>query len=135
MPLRLVNKTRMKILKNASTAIKLGYDLSRLANAKLGIAIKEDNDRGKKEAGEFLLRMEWSVKVTKLARVTLDLRHFNKKKELPDPSDIEKIAAYLVREIKKLDLTISNCSEIVFREAIVLTEARFLIYNRRRPGE
>ncbi|XP_078310283.1 uncharacterized protein LOC111116385 isoform X1 [Crassostrea virginica] len=124
-------------LKNPSTAIKLGYDLSRLANAKLGIAIKEGNDGGKKEAGEFLqlLRMEWSVKVTKLARVTLDLRHFNKKKELPDPSDIEKIAAYLVREIKKLDLTISNCSEIVFREAIVLTEARLLIYNRRRPGE
>ena len=31
-----------------STAIKLGYDLNRLANAKLGIAIKEGNDGGKK---------------------------------------------------------------------------------------
>ena len=75
------------------------------------------------------------MKVTKLARVTLDLRHFNKKKELPDPSDIEKIAAYLVIEIKNLDLTICNCSEIVFREAIVLKEARLLNYNRRGPGE
>ena len=98
----------------------------------MGISIKEGNDGGKKGACKFLqlLRIEWSVKVTKLARVTLDLRHFNKKKELPDPSDIEKIAAYLVREIKKLDLTISNCSEIAFQEAIVLTEARLLFNNR-----
>lgn len=115
----------------------LGYDLSRLANAKLGIGIKEGNDKAKTEAGEFLqlLKMEWSVKVTKLARVTLDVRHFNKKKEVPDPSDIEKLAAYLVREIKKLDLTISNSSEILFREAVVLAETRLLLYNRRRPGE
>lgn len=124
-------------LKNPSTAIKLGYDLSRLANAKLGIGIKEGNDKAKTEAGEFLqlLKMEWSVKVTKLARVTLDVRHFNKKKELPDPSDIEKLAAYLVREIKKLDMTISNSSEILFREAVVLAKTRLLLYNRRRPGE
>nr|XP_034315262.1 uncharacterized protein LOC117685101 isoform X2 [Crassostrea gigas] len=47
-------------LKNPSTAIKLGYDLSRLANAKLGIGIKEGNDKAKTEASEFLhlLRME-----------------------------------------------------------------------------
>ncbi|XP_065926796.1 uncharacterized protein [Magallana gigas] len=124
-------------LKNPSTAIKLGYDLSRLANAKLGIGIKEGNDKAKTEASEFLqlLRMEWSVKVTKLARITLDVRHFNKRKELPDPSDIEKIAAYLVREIKNLDLTPNNSNEIVFREAVVLAEARLLLYNRRRPGE
>nr|XP_034315953.1 uncharacterized protein LOC117685616 [Crassostrea gigas] len=124
-------------LKNPSTAIKLGYDLSRLANAKLGIGIKEGNDKAKTEASEFLqlLRMEWSVKVTKLARITLDVRHFNKRKELPDPSDIEKIAAYLVREIKNLDLTPNNNNEIVFREAVVLAEARLLLYNRRRPGE
>ncbi|XP_062610759.1 uncharacterized protein LOC134272385 isoform X2 [Saccostrea cucullata] len=124
-------------LKNPSTAIKLGYDLSRLANAKLGIGIKEGNDKAKTEASEFLqlLRMEWSVKVTKLARITLDVRHFNKRKELPDPSDIAKIAAYLVREIKNLDLTPNNSNEIVFREAVVLAEARLLLYNRRRPGE
>ncbi|XP_065943060.1 uncharacterized protein [Magallana gigas] len=79
--------------------------------------------------------MEWSVKVTKLARITLDVRLFNKRKELPDPSDIEKIAAYLVREIKNLYLTPNNSNEIVFREAVVLAEARLLLYNRRRPGE
>lgn len=103
----------------------------------MGIGIKEGNDKAKTEAGEFLqlLKMEWSVKVTKLARVTLYVRHFNKKKELPDPSDIEKLAAYLVREIKKLDMTISNSSEILFREAVVLAKTRLLLYNRRRPGE
>lgn len=58
--------------------------------------------------------MEWSVKVIKLVRVILDVRYFNKKKELFDLFDIEKLVVYFVREIKKLDMIISNSSEILF---------------------
>lgn len=103
-------------LKNFSIVIKLGYDLSRLVNVKLGIGIKEGNDKVKIEVGEFLqlFKMEWSVKVIKLVRVILDVRYFNKKKELFDLFDIEKLVVYFVREIKKLDMIISNSSEILF---------------------
>lgn len=59
-------------------------------------------------------------KSDKASKGYFDVRHFNKKKELPDPSDIEKLAAYLVREIKKLDMTISNSSEILFRGQLYL---------------
>lgn len=41
-------------LKNFSIVIKLGYDLSRLVNVKLGIGIKEGNDKVKIEVSEFL---------------------------------------------------------------------------------
>ena len=118
-----------------STALKVGYDLSRLASANLGFCIKSQDEKGKQEASEFLrlLQMEWGVKVSKLAQVTLDERHLNKLKELPLPDNSVKPSSYLINKIKELDLI--NPCESSFREAVVLTEARLLLYNRRRPGE
>lgn len=122
-------------LKNPSTAIKLGYDLSRLASAKLGFCIKINDEKGKQEATDFLrlLQMEWSVRVNKYARVLLDERHFNKAKSLPIPEDIVELASFLVEKIKTIDLSEPNAE--LFREVVILTEARPLLYNRRRPGE
>ncbi|XP_033758150.1 uncharacterized protein LOC117340499 [Pecten maximus] len=124
-----------KELQNPSSAIKLGYDLSRLASLKLGFSIKASDEKLKQEATDFLrlMQLEWSVKVTKLARVTLEERRFNKEKELPHPEDIAHLATYMVEALKTLDLSEPN--EAIFREAVILTQARLLLYNRRRPGE
>lgn len=55
------------------------------------------------------------------------------KKDIPHPDDIETLASYVVNEIKKLELSVSKSNDMVFREAVILTEAR-LLYNRR-PGK
>ncbi|XP_033757856.1 uncharacterized protein LOC117340214 [Pecten maximus] len=122
-------------LQNPSTAIKLGYGLSRLSSLKLGFSIKESNELCKQEATDFLrlLQLEWGVKVTKLARVTLEERHFNKESTLPHPDDIVQLASYLVKQLESLDL--STPDEATFREAVLLTQTRLLLYNSRRPGE
>ena len=122
-------------MKTPSTAIKLGYDLARLAYIKQSFGIKGKDELMKTEAADFLklYHMEWSVKVSKQARVILDERHFNKKAALPNPADIQKLANYLVQSLTNLDLEQSGTT--VFREIAVLTEARLLLYNRRRPRE
>ena len=124
-------------LKNPSTAIKLGYDLGRLASAKLGYCIKKDIESGKNEASDFmkLIQMEWYLKVTKQARILLDERNFNKGRFLPIPDDSVKISRYLVENIQKFDLTVTDSNPEIFREVVMITEARLLLYNSRRPRE
>lgn len=66
-------------------------DLKRLVNTKLSLAIRSSDEAQQKEARNFLtlLDIEWSDQVTKLARVILDVKHFNKPVELPQPKDIK----------------------------------------------
>ena len=122
-------------LQHPSTAIKLGYDIMRLAAAKLGYCIKQSDETGRQDVTNFLslMKLEFGTKVTKLARVTLNERQFNKKNELPLPNDIAKLSKYLLEEIKNVDLTKKETN--TFRRVVILAETRLLTYNRRRPGE
>jgi len=133
--IKLCEEDEHENLKNPSTAIKLGYDLQRLAILKENFGIKEKQPDIRTEGMEFLrfMKTEWSYKVSKLARWTLDERKFNKHTPLPNPMDIAKLASFLVTKIKQLNL--EETGESVFRETAILTEARLLLYNRRRPGE
>ncbi|MES9884350.1 MAG: hypothetical protein ABW185_26180, partial [Sedimenticola sp.] len=122
-------------LEHPSTAIKAGFDIMRLASAKLGLAIKVGNAIARQEATDFinLMKLEWNVRVTKLATSLLSERRFNTKKELPHPVDIMKFATFLVDELKALDLNISDGEK--FQTTAALVQTRLLLYNRRRPGE
>ena len=133
--IKLCEEDEHENLKNPSTAIKLGYDLQRLAILKENFGIKEKQPDIRTEGMEFLrfMKTEWSYKVSKLARRTLDERKFNKHTPLPNPMDIAKLASFLVTKIKQLNL--EETGESVFRETAILTEARLLLHNRRRPGE
>lgn len=122
-------------LQHPSTAIKLGYDIMRIASAKLGYCIKNNDEKGRQEVTDFmsLMKMEFGTKVTKLAKVTLNERRFNKSKDLPLPKDVAKLSSYLLDEIKKIDLNQKDA--ISYRKTLILAQTRLLTYNRRRPGE
>lgn len=126
-------------LHHPSTPVKLGFDISRLAGLKLAHSINMSDEVGRQEATDFiqLLKMEWSTRVNRISRATLAERNFNKRKPLPDPEDIAKLATYLVTELQKLETTLDPASADIakFRKVVILVQSRLLLYNRRRPGE
>nr|XP_022330999.1 uncharacterized protein LOC111129143 isoform X1 [Crassostrea virginica] len=126
-------------LHHPSTPIKIGFDITRLAGLKLALSIKMSDEVGRKEATDFLqlLKMEWSTRVNRISRATLAERNFNRRKPLPDPEDIVKLASYLVTELQKLenDLDPVLADGVKFRRVVMLVQSRLLLYNRRRPGE
>ncbi|ESO84729.1 hypothetical protein LOTGIDRAFT_168393 [Lottia gigantea] len=121
-------------LRNPSTALKLSFDVDKLCTIKLGLCMRTRDERGKQDSIDFknLIQLEWKTKVTRLAQATLQDGFYNKAKCLLYPEDIVKVSAYLVKELKEIDL--SKETE-VYQEVIILTQCRLLLFNRRRPGE
>ncbi len=117
----------------ASNAIKLKYDLMRVANIKIVDAIINKDDTARKDGEDFLyvIKHRWS---NNLARVALMRRRLNAKIPLPEPNDIKKLATYLNEKLKAFDralpATYSN-----YRHAIQLVLAKLISFNRRRCGE
>ena len=122
-------------IKSPSNAIKLGYDIKRMASAKLGEALKTGNEVKTSEAKDFLklMTLNWGFQVTKLSRTVLSERNFNSYKPLPLPSDVKKLAAYLQSSLKSLDL--QDYSYTQRKKVAVLSLAWLTLYNRRRCGE
>jgi hypothetical protein len=122
-------------LDHPSTALKIGFDLCRMASVKLGNSIKSGDEQGRVDATDFLnlMKLEWSVKVTKIAKAMLNERQFNVHKSLPDPEDIATLAKHISSELNAFDLEEMNPEN--YRKAIILAESRLVLYNRRRPGE
>ena len=127
-------KTSEEELKHPSVALKLGYDLVRLVGSKMAFYSKQRDEENRKEAKRLacILESKWKIKVRKEAKLILEERSFNKQSNLPDPNDIALLAEYLVKSLNNLELSSDPCS---FRRTVVLTEARLILYNRRRPGE
>ena len=86
-----------------SNALKLSYDIKRLCDVKVGCGIKTGNKVMREEAEDFitLMRIEWS---TKLERELLEERKAEKKRHMPLPSDVEKLAPYHKQEAKNMNL-------------------------------
>ena len=121
-------------LQSPSNAIKIKYDMKRMLNAKWAYIVKK-NDHSEIEAKscETFLRLidvEWAEKVTKLARTVLLRRSFERKQELPSPSDIEKLTTYLTAQVKSIEKVPANYNRIV-----QLCQTRLMLYNKRRSGE
>ena len=123
-------------LKAPSNAIKLKYDLIRLINAKWAFIHKDPN--GNKEDGRQceiymrLINIDWSEKVTRLARSILTGRQYHSKREIPAPGDIHAITLHLIKQIKTTAL---QAESAIFRRCAILVQARLLMYNKRRSGE
>ena len=122
-------------LDHPSTALKIGFDLCRMASVKLGNSIKSGDEQGRLDTTNFLnlMKLEWTVKVTKIAKATLNERQFNVHKSLPDPGDIATLAKHISSELNAFNLKEMNPDN--YRNAVILAESRLLLYNRRRPGE
>ena len=121
-------------LKHPNVAIKLGFDIARLAYAKLSTAMKTADSVKKQDSSEFLnlLNMEWADKVDRSARLMLAERKFNKKNPLPLPQDLKTLAEYMKDQLQTMDYT--NYDAGTFRRVAILVEGRLLTYNKRRPG-
>ena len=124
-------------MKHPSIALKLGYDVEKMASAKRTQAIKQDNEKEEREdssAGFLLLtKREWPVRVSKRALAILDERRFNKRVHLPNPDDMAKISKYLETEI--LTLNLDDKSWTNHSRTVVLVQVRLATFNKRRPGE
>jgi hypothetical protein len=122
-----------------SNARKLGQHLKKLAGIKETEAImSDDNDQQIKqqEARDFLILMEkkWPAEISVRASATIAERNFNKKTELPLPSDLKKVSDYLQNEAGKLD-SVDLKDDRNYLRAVEIIQARLLTYNKRRPGE
>ena len=120
-------------LEHPSTAIKLGFDVARVANTKLCLCLKTGDQEKKQETLDFLqlMRMRWSFLVTKLARVALQGKR--QERQLPSPTDLAKLTQWLITHLKNTDLT--DVSPETFRKISIYTLARLMTYNKRRSGE
>ena len=125
-------------LKAPSNAIKVRYDLIRLVNAKW--AFIQKNKGSKEEAVNCevflqLIKVEWSEKVTRLARSILAERQLHSRKEIPSPDDVQKTVEFIKKELKLISLRKKTASISEFRKLAILVQTRLLIFNKRRSGE
>ncbi|XP_062616803.1 uncharacterized protein LOC134278506 [Saccostrea cucullata] len=106
-----------------------------MLSAKWAEGIKSKDEQAVNDSKSFLklMKFEWSTKVTKLAIVTLQIRSFNKEKCLPEPEDIIKIQEKIRNDIKNFDE--KDTTPQNFRFAAEVSQARLLLYNKRRSGE
>lgn len=76
----------------------------------------------------------WKTKVTKLARKVLFERKLGKTEKLPSPKDLEKLGMYLKNQLRNAELDRNEVTWIEYKELMKYSQARLLIYNRRRSG-
>jgi hypothetical protein len=86
--------------------------------------------RGEAKDFLYLIKNEWRVKVNKRAEEILLERKFNKKKPLPLPDDVQKLALYLIDLLQNY-----NYKECCWRDVPITLEAYLVSYNKRRPWE
>ena len=131
--LHLCGKNEDVDLRSPSVATKVGFDLVRLAGLKGTYCLRQGDADERKEAKGFLtlMKVEWSTKVTRLVNSLIRQRHFENKRKLPHPKDIETVASNLSEKLEKYDY--KDKSQFVLVAKTVLM--RLMVYNRRRSGE
>lgn len=131
--LQLCGKNEHDELLHPSTANKIGFDLGRLIGLKYGYCLRQNDSVGKEEADGFLklMKIDWSTKVTTHASVLLRQRHFDNRRQLPHPNDIEVVATKLSERLASYDYQNKTLYAQVARTALL----RLMVYNRRRSGE
>ena len=91
-------------IKAPSNAIKLGYDIKRMASAKYAFGITSGNQEMKREGKEFLrvMTIRWHTEVTRLAREVLLEKSMNKPSHLPLPGDVKDLQDNIKMSLGKL---------------------------------
>jgi hypothetical protein len=122
-------------LQAPSNAVKLGFDLKRMASAKLALALMEEDQDKKDQAKSFLtlMKINWGLQVTKLAKTVLQEKSFNKPVNLPLPEDVKKLAIFMENKLRSADLKDTTYQN--FKDVAKLALARLTLYNRRRCHE
>ena len=120
-------------MKHPSTAVKIGYDITRLVSAKMGIAIRSKDQTTIEECQSLLAlyRQEWKFRVDKCARQLIMERRFKKEDPLPLPNDIKTFSLHLRSQLQEYSYT----KDTPFRDVATTAMAYLICYNKRRPAE
>ena len=120
----------IEFLESPSNAIKLKYDILRLAQMKLSTQLKNGVCAKESKALIQLININWSQQVTTHARTELQRRKLSEKKEYPSPKDIALLTTHL-----RCSLETAKCEENNFHRLIELLLVRLMTFNKRRSGE
>ena len=117
-----------------SNALKTGYHIKELCDTKETKSLIDGNEHTAQEAIllQKLIEKNWAKEISSLACATANQARFNKSQNLPVPDDLAKLSGHLTSEAKKIT-SINNSEE--YKRAVHVTQARLLLYNKRRPGE
>lgn len=121
-----------------SLALKIGYALKKCAAILRGSAIKSENLQLDKSLENFLylLKVEWSTRISSNALSTLERRKYNSAELLPLTSDLIKLNNYIDTEIERLVAEISRCCDKkTWYSLATFVLARIILFNKRRSGE
>ncbi|XP_033760778.1 uncharacterized protein LOC117342681 [Pecten maximus] len=127
-------------LQRPALALKVGHTLKKLAQIKVGQALRDQNEKERKDAESYLIlhNDEWCERISSHAHNTLSERKFNNPDILPLTEDIVCLRKYLLNEMEKVrkELDKQPCSNTsMWRHLAQLTLCRVCVFNRRRGGE
>lgn len=122
-----------------SLAMKLGYHLRKCASALRGQALRDGDTIRDAKLKSFLdlLDLEWSVRISSNAILTLNNKKMNVAKLLPLTSDLVKLNKYVSQQIEYYTdlLTRQSSSKDAWYNLATLTLSRVILFNKRRGGE
>ena len=122
----------------ASTAIKIGYTLIRLALIEKGKAMENEDIQARTRAQDFheLCKLNWTHEVSRHAHRTLHENKRNKVRVLPLTEDIMRLSEHLKEQTRKcvqeLQERMNDATWATLNKVIL---ARIITFNRRRSGE
>ena len=127
------------VLKKYSVALKCGPSLNKCCVVLKGIARRNSDDQGEKEAKRLqnLIEDEWSSKVTSVALRSRKEKKRNEVILLPTPADLMKLKTHLDNEIKVAYETLKaqNDNSECYQKLQKAILCRMIMFNRRRSGE
>ena len=125
---------QMDDVEDLKSPSKMKYDLQRMTNIKWAYLLKNKGSGAEMKECKDLrwIEIEWSEKVTRIAKSVIFERKLLNTKEIPSPEDVKAMNEYVIEEISKTE---SEASREVFKKVSCLVQTRLLMYNKRRSGE
>lgn len=128
----------IKTFEKPALALRLGHNLVKCAQIKLGMCLREDDDQGYREADTFLKlhSAEWTDKIASIALATLKTNKFQKPDILPITEDLVKFREFLLSKMESLIPQLeSNNMYNEWRELCEVMMCSVLLFNKRRGSE
>ena len=109
----------------------------KIANVKEFFAISEHDTEKEQDVKRFfkIFESQWAVRVELTATAVATKKQFNRKQELPEPEDVEKLTKYVKNQLHQQRVNPVHPSWFQYKAAVELVQVRLATYNKRRPGE
>lgn len=132
------NHEDIKVFLKPGLALRIGHNLTKLAQIKRGLAIRRDDSNEEKEVERFLnIKLsEWPDRVSTVALVSLNANRFNKPSYLPLTSDLVKLSQHMEKYASEAcSLLTENPNYENWRNLAEVLLCQITLFNKRRGGE